>query len=241
MPDITTFVPGFPPNWHLDIVYRPIRHIYFRVYPENRTVRISAPFRINPVDFQRAVRAKSKWLIKKMVEPEAKQMHFRPVSAMRNDVSCTVWGQMQPVKYQAGAGRPKVHLDAESGIIVKTPPAFNPGKKQGVLEQWLRSQLMTRIAALMGTWVPAMGVAVAEFRVKKMKTRWGSCNISAKRIWINTVLVHLPVEFLEYVLVHELAHLLEPGHNQRFYKIVGTHLPDWKQRKNGLDGIDLRN
>ncbi len=179
--------------------------------------------------------------LKKWLNLKKTPINFRPLSAIWDDVSCTVWGQVQPVAYQTGAGRPKVYLDAESGIIVKTPETFGPSKKQGVLEQWLRSRLRTCIAALMEKWVPAMGVAVSEFRVKKMKTRWGSCNISAKRIWINTVLVHLPVGLLEYVLVHELAHLLEPGHNQRFYKIVGTHLPDWKQRKNGLDGIDLRN
>ena len=240
MPDIKAIVPGAPDNWQLNVVYRPIRHIYFRVYPDIRTVRISAPSGISKREFLHAVQSRSAWLMRKMTSPGSKRDTGRPISTMQNDDSCMVWGNAIPVLHRTGAGRPKVVHDVQSGIIVQAPHSFTSDRKHALIDQWLRSLLRNRIAVLLEHWAPAMQVTVAQFRLKKMKTRWGSCNISQRRIWLNAVLIHLPEIFLEYVLVHELAHLLEPGHNRRFHAIVENLLPDWKQRKKGLDEIDLK-
>jgi hypothetical protein len=119
------------------------------------------------------------------------------------------------------------------------PSGFGAKKEANLWNKWLRSLLKERIQMLLEKWPPAMGIAPAECRLKKMKTRWGSCNTRAKRIWINASLVHLDPSLLEYVLVHELVHLLEPGHTRRFYGIVEKYLPDWQDRESRLNNIAL--
>ena len=96
---------------------------------------------------------------------------------------------------------------------------------------WYRAQLRERIPAIIGTWEPVMGVSVAEWGVKRMKTRWGSCNPGARRIWLSLELARRPLYCLEYVVVHEMVHLLERGHNWRFYSFMDQFLPDWRHAR----------
>ena len=105
------------------------------------------------------------------------------------------------------------------------------GDPARILADGFRQQLNCVIPDLLAAWEPRLGVRTAQFRVRKMRTRWGSCNIRAKRIWINLALACLPHDLLEYVVVHELLHLLEPSHNPRFYKLMQGALPEWKHRK----------
>ncbi len=100
-----------------------------------------------------------------------------------------------------------------------------------------------RVLALMDSyfekWESFLGVQTTERRVRKMKTRWGSCNVKERRIWLSSYLGAYPEECLEYVIVHELCHLLERGHNKRFYALVASCLPDWKERRAKLkEGLD---
>ncbi len=145
---------------------------------------------------------------------------YTPPPAMRDNCSCMLWGKRLPVVRGVSNARPLICLSDESEIMIRVPSGYGPKKEDNLWNRWLRSILNERIQMLREKWQPAMGAAAAEFRLKKMKTRWGSCNTRARRIWINAVLVHLDPCLLEYVLVHELAHLLEPGHTLRFYQIM---------------------
>jgi len=88
-------------------------------------------------------------------------------------------------------------------------------------------------------WQPVLGVQVADWGVRRMKTKWGSCNARAHRIWLNLELAKKPVRCLEYLVVHELAHLVEPDHNSRFIAIMDTHMPKWRARRAELNSTPL--
>lgn len=240
MQDLQRFLPSTPKGWRYELVCKPIRHIYFKIYPDTRIVRISAPSRISPKALKHAIQAKSAWLMEKMTALGNAPPPFKPFSAMGGNCSCMVWGRQLPVVRQICNARPGICLSPESGLVIRMPAGFDPKKEGDLWNRWQRKILNERIQVLLEKWQPLMGVAPVEFRLKKMKTRWGSCNTVAKRIWINTVLVHLEPCLLEYVLVHELVHLLEPGHTQRFYQILEAYLPDWKASDVCLNKIALR-
>ncbi|MDX2165191.1 MAG: SprT family zinc-dependent metalloprotease [Gammaproteobacteria bacterium] len=117
----------------------------------------------------------------------------------------------------------KKHL---SGMVVSSP--------QEPIEPWQKQQLREAIAELVKKYESVMGVSVSEFRLKHMKTRWGTCNTRARRIWINTELARKSPECLEYIVVHEMVHLLERSHNARFKAFMDTFLPNWRQAKREL-------
>jgi len=105
---------------------------------------------------------------------------------------------------------------------------------QKALDKQQRESLTAQIPGLLAQWEPILGVKAAQWRIRRMKTRWGSCNTRDKRIWLSLALADKPPRCLEYVLVHELVHLLEPSHNARFKSLMTQYLPDWKQRKKEL-------
>jgi len=109
-----------------------------------------------------------------------------------------------------------------------------------LVERWLRSEMRERIQAIVATYEPVMGVKVAEIGIRQMKTRWGTCNIAARRIWLNLELGWLDPVYLEYVVVHEMVHLLERGHNRRFYGFMDRFQPAWKARRRELRAIGIR-
>jgi predicted metal-dependent hydrolase len=112
--------------------------------------------------------------------------------------------------------------------------AAYPKQPLSVIEPWQKKQLHENIGILVQKYEKIMGVSVSEFRIKKMKTRWGTCNTRARRIWINLELVRKSLDCLEYIVVHEMVHLLERSHNARFKAFMDTYLPDWRVSKQEL-------
>jgi predicted metal-dependent hydrolase len=108
-----------------------------------------------------------------------------------------------------------------------------------VLQRWYRQQLAALVPPLMNKWQPILGVEAANWTIKKMKTKWGSCNTAARRIWLNLELVKKPVQCLEYIVVHELAHLLERYHNDKFLAMMNAFLPQWRSRRIELNAAPL--
>lgn len=237
MANLNSFLAPVPEDWRLDIIYKPIRHIYFKVYPGQKTIRVSAPVHASRDMIAKAIRSKSGWLLKKINTPVRQ---ITPVSRMQSSQSCYLWGQAYALVYETEQGRPCVQLSPKESILVRTRPGASMDKKTEVLNQWLRKCLNAEVQGLLEKLESRMGVSAAEVRIRKMKTRWGSCNTRVGRVWLNAALVRLDPLLLEYVMVHELAHLIEPSHNNRFYSILDRFLPDWKTLKSRLDGFDLR-
>ena len=130
---------------------------------------------------------------------------------------------------------PSVQLTEDGILILQIRPGSNRTKKSRVIKEWYRSELKQDIPKLIDKWEPVMGVEVNEFGVKAMKTRWGTCNIHDRRIWLNLELVKRRPALLEYVVVHEMVHLLERLHNKRFYAYMDHFLPGWKKLQQELN------
>jgi len=118
-------------------------------------------------------------------------------------------------------------------------PETSAAQRERLLRRWYREQLAALVPPLLDKWQPVLGVQVADWAIKKMKTRWGSCNAAARRIWLNLELAKKPVQCLEYIVVHELVHLLERYHNDKFIAMMNMFLPQWRSRRSELNAAPL--
>ena len=132
-------------------------------------------------------------------------------------------------------GPPHVGLLGDSTLEMRVRPGTSPDDRADLLADWYRDRLKTSIPRLIAAWEPFMGVTVKEWRIRKMRTRWGSCSVRNGRIWLSLELAKKPMRCLEYVIVHEMAHLIEPSHNRRFWGILDRHMPDWRVRRDELN------
>ena len=112
-------------------------------------------------------------------------------------------------------------------------------RPRAVLQRWYREHLRELIPPLLAKWEPILGVQAADWRIKKMKTKWGACSVEARRIWLNLELAKKPARCLEYIVVHELVHLIERHHNDRFIRLMDKHLPLWRQYRQELNAAPL--
>lgn len=125
-------------------------------------------------------------------------------------------------------------------MLLRVNPGTTDQKRQDVVSRWYRAQMKAVVPSLIATWAPVMGVDVERWYVQQMKTRWGSCNPRAHTVRLNTELAKKPKECLEYILVHEMAHLLEPTHSARFVAIMDQFMPHWRQRRDQLNRLPVR-
>lgn len=222
-----------PAGWHLEIQKKKIRHIYFRVYPLQKRIGISIPAALGSLALDQAIQARMPWILKQIQKPRSKPPKKVP-GICHGDV-CYFKGDPLVLKVVEGLGQAGADLSLPGELALHVRPASSVATQGKLLSEWYRNQLKAEIALLLEKWQPRVGVNVREFGVKKMKTRWGSCNTWAKRIWLNLALIQMAPCFLEYVLVHELVHLLERNHNQRFDAFMDDFIPDWPARKKELN------
>jgi hypothetical protein len=133
---------------------------------------------------------------------------------------------------------PRVRIK-HTTIDLYVRPDSDIQKKHDVMEQWYREQLKELVPSIIQKWEKIMGVSPNEFAIKRMKTKWGTCNREAKRIWLNLELAKKPYPCIEYIVVHEMAHLLERNHNSNFVAIMDNYLPEWKQLKMELNKLPV--
>jgi hypothetical protein len=148
-------------------------------------------------------------------------------------------GQRYRLHVVPAHGPPKVILRNKAMIELQVRPDSDAGKRQRVLDRWYRQQLTELIPSLVDKWQTALGVEATEWRIKKMKTKWGACSVNDRRIWLNLELAKKPVQCLEYIIVHELVHLLERKHNDKFFVLMNEYLPQWRSRRSELNAAPL--
>jgi predicted metal-dependent hydrolase len=124
-------------------------------------------------------------------------------------------------------------------LELRVRPGSDRDKRDAVLQNWYRTQLKAQLPALVDKWEPIVGVRVADTRIKRMKTRWGSCRVESRRIWLNLELAKKPVACLEYILVHEMIHLLERHHTDRFRELMDRFMPNWRIYRDELNRAPL--
>ena len=125
-------------------------------------------------------------------------------------------------------------------MILRVRPGTDKAKRQAIVEEWYREQLRKAVPPLIAKWERLMGVRVRRFFVQRMKTKWGSCNHRAGSIRLNTDLAKKPRECLEYIVVHEMVHLLEPTHNARFVALMDQFMPKWQSHREVLNRLPVR-
>ena len=216
------------------VTRKPIKNLYFRVDISDGRARASVPLRLSDRDVRKAIEAHLQWIRNR----QAKVLHRQPalVLQFQTGEQHPVFGRLYPLEVRlVASGRSAVKLTADGTLLMCVRPGLDREGREALLERWLRSQMHECISALITKWQPAMGVSVREYRIKRMRTRWGTCNIGARRIWLNLELARRPESCLEYVVVHEMVHLLEAGHNRRFYTLMDRFLPEWKQVRSLLN------
>ena len=221
----------------VEVVRKNIKNLHLGVYPPNGRVRVAAPLVVSDEAVRLAVIGKLGWIQRQQAKFEA-----QPRQSQREMVSGEshyFLGQRYRLRVLAYTGPPRIRCSGADFLDLFVRPETTVAQRRRVLEDWYREQLRGQIPALLAQWQPVLGVAAAEWGIKKMKTRWGSCNIRARRVWFNLELAKKPARCLEYVVVHELVHLLERNHNARFQALMDQHLPTWRTCREELNRAPL--
>lgn len=221
----------------VEVVKKDIKNIHLSVYPPAGRVRISAPLRMSLDTIRVFVISKLGW-IKQQQQKFQVQVRETPREYLDRE-SHYVWGKRYLLRLIESDVAPAVELK-HSRMFLYVRPGTNVVKRQLIVEAWYREQLKQALPPLIAAWEPRMGVQVARFFAQRMKTRWGSCNPRARTIRLNTELAKKPRECLEYVVVHEMVHLLEPTHNARFVALMDQFMPKWQFYRATLNRLPVR-
>lgn len=222
---------------NVEVVRKDIKNLHLGVYPPMGRVRVAAPLVVSDEAVRLAVIDKLGW-IKRQRAQFAKQPR-QSEREMVNGESHYFLGRRYRLRVREHDGPARVALRGVGTMDLFVRPDATVEKRQAVLLEWHRASLRPVIADLLTHWQPKLGVQAAAWGIKKMKTKWGSCNVGARRIWLNLELAKKPVQCLEYIVVHELVHLLERNHNERFTGLMDQHLPDWRTRRAVLNSSPL--
>ena len=150
-----------------------------------------------------------------------------------------LWGKRYSLEVIERWGAHEISIKNNTWLRLSIRPNASRANRERVISEWYRAQLKERIPALIEKWEGIMDVQVSEWKVKKMKTKWGSCNAEASCIWLNLELAKKPVEYLEYIIVHEIVHLLERRHNEQFRVYLNQYMPNWQFYRDELNHYPL--
>ena len=220
----------------VEVVFKDIKNVHLSVYPPTGRVRIAAPEHMN-LDTVRAFAVSKLAWIKKQRAKLQKQERETPREYLDRE-SHYVWGERYLLRIIEGDGAPTVELKG-GNMILRVRPGANADARGAAVSKWYREQLKAAIPGLLAKWEPIVGVTAERVFVQKMKTKWGSCNSDRRSVRLNTDLVKKPAYYLEYILVHELTHLLEKTHNDRFTALMDRFMPQWREYRDMLNTSPL--
>jgi predicted metal-dependent hydrolase len=220
----------------VEIVQKDIKNVHLSVNPPDGKVRVSAPTDMNIDVIRSFALSKLSW-IKKQQTKITSQERETPREYLDRE-SHYVWGKRYLLSIVECNKAPHVELSHDK-MLVMVRPGTPKEKIQTTIEQWYRDILKDAVPEIIEKWEPILGVKVEHLFVQKMKTKWGGCMPEVGNIRINTELARKPREFLEYVVIHEMVHLIEPTHNSRFTSLMDLYLPNWKQYRDELNRLPL--
>lgn len=221
----------------VEIVRKDIKHLHLGVYPPSGRVRVASPSRLDDDAVRLAVISRLGWIRRQ--QAEFAQQDRQSQREFVTGESHYFWGRRYRIDMIEHNGPPAVRLPNNTTMELRVRPGSDREVREAVLHRWYRHQLRAELPALVAKWQPRVGVIVNDVRIKKMKTRWGSCNAGAGRIWLNLELVKKPPSCLAYILVHEMIHFLERHHNERFRALMDALMPQWRLYKDELNRAPL--
>jgi len=217
----------------VDVVRKDIKNLHLAVYPPLGRVRVAAPLRVSDEAVRLAVISRLSWI---------KRQKSKFTNQARQSAREFVSGESHYFKgrryrlnviYQTGTSQVAIRNKSTIDLFVRE--GSDQAQRERVLLAWYRQQLKGLIPSLIAQWEPIIDVKVSDWRVKQMKTKWGTCNIEAQRIWLNLELVKKSTQCLEYIIVHEMVHLLERRHNDHFAELMNKFMPQWRLYREELN------
>ena len=224
-------------NLSIDIVRKDIKNMHLAVYPPTGRVRIAVPLSVNDEAIKLFAISKISWIRKHQRNFEAQDR--QAPRQFKERESHYFLGKRYLLRITENDAPAKVELKTKTYIDLFVRPNTTVEQKQTILNEWYRTELKKLVQPLIDKWQRQIGVTVDDWQVKQMKTKWGTCNIEKKRIWINLELAKKPIHCLEYIIVHELIHLLERHHNDRFLSLMEKQMPQWKFYRDELNRLPV--
>lgn len=221
----------------VEVVRKRIKNLHLGVYPPNGRVRVAAPLALTKDAIRLAVVERIVWIKRQKAkfEAQARQAEREMVTGETHYFQ----GRRYRLRVIEHTGRCTVMLQNKTTLHLFVRRTTSPARRQEILNDWYRRQLKDAATPLVAQWSAVLGVKIPEWGIRKMKTKWGSCNAQARRLLLNLELAKKPLECLEYVIVHELAHIIEQTHSDRFVALMDRLLPDWRSRRDLLNSGPL--
>jgi predicted metal-dependent hydrolase len=215
------------------VVRKRIKNLNLTVRPPDGRVRVSAPLRVKDSTVRKFILSRLDWIKKHQarIQELPGPLKYKFVSGEEH----YLWGKRYQLEVVERRGRHEVVRTEDAQLRMYVQPNTTSANREKTLTKFYRAEMKSRLPGLIAKWEAVIGVQVADWGVKKMKTRWGSCNLRARRVWLNLELAKRPLECLEYILVHEMVHLLEQGHNKRFYRYMDKFMPEWRMQRKALN------
>jgi len=224
-------VSGIP----VDVIKKDIKNMHLAVYPPTGRVRLSSPRSVKAETLRLFVISKLSWIKKHM--RNMKTQIREPERLYIEGESHFVWGQRYLLHIIEKETPPQVHIRNKKHLDLYVRSSSGKEKREAVLKAWYRQLLKEQIPDLIKKWEARLDVRIQDWGIRQMKTKWGSCNIEDRRIWLNLELAKKSPSCLDYIVLHEMLHLKERHHNARFIALLDTHLPGWRSVKEKLNEV----
>ncbi|MFJ5151174.1 M48 family metallopeptidase [Streptomyces sp. NPDC088353] len=220
----------------VEVIYKNIKNLHIGVYPPLGRVRVAAPHRLDNEQVRLAVIQRLPWI--KEQREQLRSAARQSTREMVTGESHYVWGVRRRMKVVERPGRAHFELDGER-LLLYVPVGTTAERRRELLDRWYREQLRHVIPDLIAKWEPILNVTVPQWNIKRMKTKWGSCNRESGSIWFNVELAKKSQGCLEYIVVHEMTHYLERNHGERFIKLMEGVMPNWRSLRDQLNDAPL--
>lgn len=224
-------------DMRIELLRKDIKNLHLSVLPPLGKVRIAAPRHMNLDTIRVFAISKLAW-----IRSQQRKMQAQEREAPREYLdreSHYLWGRRYLLERVDKDAPPAIELE-HSKLVIQMRPGTSEARSQEILDGWYREQIRAAVPELIARWEPKLRVKVGRVFVQRMKTRWGSCNPASRAIRLNTELAKKPPECLEYIVLHEMAHLLEPTHNPRFTALMELFMPQWQHRRQQLNQLPVR-
>ena len=219
-------VEGIP----VTVIKKRIRHVYLRIRADG-SVCLSAPLAMSEAAILAFARSRAAWLRGHLAGREPPS----PPPAYVSGEVFALWGQPCPLRVLPGTGRCSAALEG-GALVLRAAPGSTLQQRKAAVDAWYRQELLSAVPAVRRDCEAIVGQQAAEVRVRAMRTRWGTCSVSRRRIWLSLQLAQKPPECLRCVMIHELTHLLEPRHSPRFWALMDQFCPNWRNIHRLLGG-----
>lgn len=219
------------------VTLKDIKNVHLGVYPPGGRVRIAAPARMKMDAIRVLAISKLSWIRRQQRSFRGQERETRREYV--NGESHYLWGRRYLLTVEEYDAAPRIEAK-HTRLLLQVRPDTDAAKKAVLVEEWYRREIRAALTPLLRKWQPLVGVAPNQIFVQRMRTKWGSCNARTGNIRLNTELAKKPRASLEYILVHELVHLLEPTHSERFTRLMARFMPSWQIQRSELNRLPLR-